>query len=137
MCKEDKKHLLLDEEMLFLMRCIRDEIWHRRTPTDVIFSRLSSPLLEKSGFYDELKKTNELYKAAEPCALSSQVLLLTREFSEKIGKTDAESQRTEFDYIIAKTEEHIKKMRAELPKKQKLNVTIPAFFGILFVIVFM
>lgn len=136
MCNEEKKHISMLEEILFLMRYIRDEIWIRRTPTEVIFSSLSSPYLQKTGFYTALKKEKELYKASLVCGLTQDELELVRDFSDKIGKSEAENQKGEFDYIIAKTEEHLKALRGELPKKQKLNITVPVFFGLLFIVVF-
>ena len=136
LCKEEKKRIASFEEMLFLMRCIRDEIWIRRTPTDMIFSSLSSPYLEKSGFYTVLNKEKNFYKASLCCNFTPDESEVIRDFSDKIGKSDAENQKSEFDYIIAKTEEHLKKIRDEMPKRQKLNATLPVFFGLLFVVVF-
>ena len=136
LCREEKKRIVLFEEMVFLMRCIRDEIWIRRTPTELIFSSLSSPHLEKSGFYTELKKEKDLFASSRLCGFAPDELALINDFSEKIGKSDAENQKSEFDYIISKAEEYLKKQREEIPKRQKLNVTLPLFFGLLFVVVF-
>ncbi len=136
MCNEEKKRIAYFEEMLFLMRCIRDEIWIRRTPTDVIFSSLSSPDLEKTGFYTALAKEKNLYMASLGYGFTPVELDLIKDFSDKIGKSDAENQKSEFDYIISKAEEHLKNLRDEMPKRQKLNVTLPVFFGLLFVVVF-
>ncbi len=136
LCKEEKRRIRSLDEILFLMRYIRDEIWIRRTPTEVIFSKLSSGHLPERGFYEILNKEKDLYKAALACGIKGEELAFIKEFSEKIGKTDAENQRGEFDYIIAKTEQYVNTLRKELPKKQKLNVTLPVFFGLLFVIIF-
>ena len=136
MCNEEKKHLAAFEEMVFLMRSIRDEIWIRRTPTEIIFSSLSSPNLEKTDFYKNLKGGKGLYFASLCCGFSPDELELIKDFSDKIGKSDAENQKSEFDYIISKSEEHLKKLRREIPTRRKLNVTLPVFFGLLFVLVF-
>ena len=136
LCKEEKKHVASFEEILFLMRCIRDEIWIRRTPTEVIFSSLSSPYLENAGFYTALTKEKNFYTASLTCGFTQNELGLIKDFSEKIGKSDAENQKSEFDYIISKAEEHLKNLHGEMPKRQKLNVTLPVFFGLLFVVVF-
>ena len=136
LCNEEKTRIKTLDELLFLMRYIRDEIWIRRTPTDVIFGKISSPYLSKLGFYDALRKENNFYKAALECGIKGDELAFVKEFSEKIGKTNAENQRGEFDYIISKAEEYVGLLRKELPKKQKLNLTLPTFFGLLFVIIF-
>ncbi len=136
LCREEKRRISSLEEILFLMRCIRDEIWIRRTPTGSIFSSLSSPNLEKTGFYTVLNKEKNFYTASLGCGFTHDDLELIKDFSEKIGKSDAENQKSEFDYIIRKTEEHLKNLRDEMPKRQKLNVTLPVFFGLLFVVVF-
>lgn len=137
LCREEKGRIIALDEILFLMRYIRDEIWIRRTPTEVIFSKLSSVRLSELGFYEMLNKEKDLYRSALFCGIKGEELGLIKEFSEKIGKTDAENQRGEFDYIISKTEEHVNRLRNELPKKQKLNLTLPVFFGLLFVIIFL
>lgn len=137
LCREEKGRIKTLDEILFVMRHIRDEIWTRRTPTEVIFASVCSPRLSQLGFYEILKKEKDLYTAAHICGIKGEELAFIKEFSEKIGKTDAENQKGEFDYIISKTEEYVNNLRRELPKKQKLNVTLPVFFGVLFVIIFL
>lgn len=136
MCAEEKKRICAFEEMLFVMRSIRDEIWIRRTPTEVIFSGLSSPRLDDMGFYKALKKEKELYRSSLICGFTPRELELIKDFSDKIGKSDAENQKSEFDYIISRSEEYLKRLREQMPQRQKLNVTVPVFFGLLFVVVF-
>lgn len=131
-----KEHLKILEELLSLMRKIRELICVKRAPVRYVFSKLSSPALEKAGFYKKLYETNDLYISCLDLSLTHQELELISDFSSKIGKTCAKDQKEEFDYIITKTEEYIKTLRQELPKKQKLYLLIPPFSGLLIVVVF-
>lgn len=134
---KEKKHLALCDELLYVMRYIRDEISFRKTPTYAVFSSLSSPLLEESGFYRRLKESGDLYLSAlECCDISKNGLVLVKDFSMRIGKTAADNQKSEFDSIIKKMEQHAQLLREDLPKKKKLCFVLPSFFGLLTVIVF-
>lgn len=137
LAKKEKDHLKACEEILYVMRYIRDDIWAKKTPTSVIFSSLSSPLLHQAGFYRHLKENGDLYNAArECCFFQEKELSFIKEFSFRIGKTASENQKNEFNIIIEKMEVHTRFLRDDLPKKQKLHFALPAFFGLLAVIVF-
>ena len=75
------------DEILFVMRHIRDEIWTRRTPTEVIFASVCSPRLSQLGFYEILKKEKDLYTAANICGIKGEELAFIKEFSEPYLKT--------------------------------------------------
>jgi hypothetical protein len=104
MCSEEKKHLAAFEEMVFLMRSIRDEIWIRRTPTEIIFSSLSSPNLEKTDFYKNLKGGKGLYFASLCCGFSPDELeLIKGTLSELAPILSAEKERVKKEKTLTLT----------------------------------
>ena len=134
---QSQKKLRYTEELLGVMRRIRELICVKRAPVQTVFSKLSGQYLQKEGFFEKLCKEKDLYRVCLEYPLSPRMTELVGDFSSKIGKASVKEQKEEFDYIITKTEEYIKELRRELPKKQKLYLTLPPFFGILLIIVFL
>lgn len=134
---QSRKELRYTEELLGVMRRIRELICVKRAPIQTVFSKLSGQYLQQEGFFEKLCKEKDLYRVCLEYPLPQRMTELINDFSSNIGKSSVKAQKEEFDYIITKTEEYIKELRRELPKKQKLYLTLPPFFGILLVIVFL
>lgn len=124
------------EELLYVMNYVKDEISERKTPTEVIFSSLSSSELEACGFYDRLRESGDLLASA--CGIfSGRELELIRDFSERLGKSCAENQKNELCAVIRRLQAHNASADGELKGKARLCICIPLFVGILAVILFL
>lgn len=124
------------EEIIYVMRYIKDEIWERKTPTEAIFSSLSSPELEKCGFYEKLRQRGDLYSACKEIFTSSELELIG-EYSARLGKSTAENQKNELNCVIRRFEALTSAKREELQGKMRLCMALPVFFGLLAVIIFL
>lgn len=123
----------LCEELLRIMKYVRDEIAVNKTPTGVIFSRLRSRF-DLSGVSDK-----GLYGALLPelSPLCTDEREIFRLFCEQIGKGGAEVQTTQFDALISRLGDHAEKRRAELSKNSRLYISLSLFAGVLIIIIMM
>ncbi len=119
------------EELLRIMKYVRDEIAVNKTPTHIIMSRL------RSSFDLSAASSSGLYAALLPQlqTLNSDEKEIFRLFCGQIGKGGAEVQRTQFDALICQLEEKAKKRRSELSKNRQLCVSLSLFFGALIIII--
>lgn len=136
LCKSVKTDQRRCEEIIYVMRYIKDEIWERKTPTEAIFSSLSSVELEKCGFYEKLCQTGDLYSACEGIFNASELELIG-EYSSRLGKSTAENQKNELNCVIRRFEELTYAQRETLQGKMRLCMALPVFFGLLAVIIFL
>ena len=119
------------EELLRIMKYVRDEIAVNKTPTHIILSRL------RSSFDLSCASSSGLYSAVLPQlqTLSSEEKEIFFLFCEQIGKGGAEVQRTQFDALIGQLEEKAQKRRSELSKNRRLCISLSLFFGVLIIII--
>ncbi|MBR6534043.1 MAG: stage III sporulation protein AB [Clostridia bacterium] len=136
LCKSVKTDQRRCEEIIYVMRYIKDEIWERKTPTEAIFSSLSSVELEKCGFYEKLCQTGDLYSACKGIFNASELELIG-EYSSRLGKSTAENQKNELNCVIRRFEELAYAQRERLQGKMRLCMALPVFFGLLAVIIFL
>ena len=119
------------EQLLRIMKYVRDEIAVNRTPTDVITARLRSSFGVAAdganGLYDALMNGAGVLTAEEKETLSL--------FCSQIGKGGAEVQRSQFDSLIACFEERTAKRREDLKKDSRLYVSLSLFAGVLIIII--
>ena len=123
----------LCEQLLRIMKYVRDEIAVNKTPTNVIFTRLCSRF-DLSGVSEK-----GLYAALLPelSPLCSDEREIFRLFCEQIGRGGAEVQTTQFAALIAHLGEHAAKRRAELSKNSRLYIALSLFAGVLIIIIMM
>ncbi len=123
----------LCEELLRIMKYVRDEIAVNKTPTNVIFSRLRSrfdlPDVSEKGLYGAL-----LPELSPLCPEEREIFRL---FCEQIGRGGAEVQTTQCDALSAPPGDRAGKRRAELSQNSRLYISLSLFAGVLVIIIMM
>lgn len=135
----ERRRLQQCEGLLLLLRHIKAQISCFHMPLGRIYATFSSEELERCGFLEALRQTEDISKALDSAKgemwLSGEEMTLLRAFSGEVGASYVEEQIACCDYYIGQLEQAYAERKTALPARRKLYRSLFITGGLMLVII--